>query len=186
MALGTAELSNLAVAAGWTGDDVATAVAVAKAESGGDPAAMGDNGTSYGLWQIHLPAHPEFKGQNLLDPSTNAAAAHKVWLGAGWGAWSAYTNGAYLMYLPEAKATVGKTAPASGSRSSEPTPAERSALTQAGFLQTLTTVEFWSRALKVAIGGALILGTAYILARPVVAPVVAPAVKVAKKVAKAA
>jgi len=35
-----------------------TMIAIAKKESGLNPNAIGDKGTSYGLFQIHLPAHP--------------------------------------------------------------------------------------------------------------------------------
>lgn len=38
----------------------------------------GDRGTSVGIGQIHLPAHPEFKGWDLNDPYVNARAAGQV------------------------------------------------------------------------------------------------------------
>jgi hypothetical protein len=37
-------------------------------ESHLDPQAIGDKGTSYGLSQIHLPAHPEITKDQALDP----------------------------------------------------------------------------------------------------------------------
>lgn len=70
------------------------------AESGGDPQAVGDGGTSEGLWQIHRPAHPEFAGWDLFDPEQNARAALQVWQARGnWTAWSTFTNGAYQAFL---------------------------------------------------------------------------------------
>lgn len=39
-----------------------------KCESGFRPNAIGDNGTSYGLSQIHLPAHPHITKEQALDP----------------------------------------------------------------------------------------------------------------------
>lgn len=37
-------------------------------ESKGDPHAIGDNGTSYGLVQIHLPDHPGITKKQAFDP----------------------------------------------------------------------------------------------------------------------
>ena len=73
------EISGYASQAGFTGDDLTTAVAIAFAESGGDPLAHGDTtmgAGSLGLWQIYVDAHPEFAGMNLYDPATNALAAN--------------------------------------------------------------------------------------------------------------
>jgi hypothetical protein len=102
--------------AGFTGADLLTAVAVALAESGGDPNAYNPEtaaGTpeglgSYGLWQIYLKAHPEFQGQNLFDPQTNANAAYSVYRAAGnsFRPWSTYLNGAYTAHLDEAERMV--------------------------------------------------------------------------------
>lgn len=52
------------------------AVQVALCESGLNPASVGDHGTSFGLWQIHLPAHPDITKEQALDPvwSTRWAA----------------------------------------------------------------------------------------------------------------
>lgn len=41
-------------------------------ESGGKPEVIGDGGTSYGLLQIHAPAHPSFKVANYTDPNYQA------------------------------------------------------------------------------------------------------------------
>ena len=98
--------------AGFTGTDLLTAVAIALAESGGDPEAYNPETTagapdkmgSYGLWQIYLNAHPEFQGLNLFDPQTNANAAYSVYRAAGnsFRPWSTYKNGAYTAHLDEA------------------------------------------------------------------------------------
>lgn len=40
----------------------------AQMESGMDPNSVGDQGTSYGAWQIHLPAHPEATVAKAEDP----------------------------------------------------------------------------------------------------------------------
>jgi len=95
-----ASLADLAAAAGFTGNEVAIAAAIAMAESSGNPRSIGDNGTSFGLMQIHLPAHPEFQGWNLLDPRVNMAAAFSVYQQQGWTAWTTYKSGAYRSFLP--------------------------------------------------------------------------------------
>ena len=98
--------------AGFAGADLLTAVAIALAESGGNPDAYNPEtaaGTpegfgSYGLWQIYLKAHPNFQGLNLFDPQTNANAAYEVYAEAGnsFRPWSTYLNGAYTAHLDEA------------------------------------------------------------------------------------
>lgn len=39
-----------------------------RCESGFDKSAVGDKGTSYGVAQIHLPAHPEVSKEEALNP----------------------------------------------------------------------------------------------------------------------
>lgn len=114
--LSAAQIAQYAALAGFQGSDLVTAVAVALAESGGDPnaynpetAAGAPTGKgSYGLWQIYLNAHPEFAGQNLNDPQTNANAAFSVYRASG-GAftpWSTFNSGAYASNLDAAQAAV--------------------------------------------------------------------------------
>lgn len=108
-ALSFAELLALAQAAGFIGSDALTAAAIALAESGGNPKAYNPEtaaGTpqgkgSYGLWQIYLKAHPEFEGQDLFDPPTNAAAAFKTFSDAGgsFTPWSTFNSGAFQKFI---------------------------------------------------------------------------------------
>jgi Lysozyme like domain len=83
------QLTQLAYDAGFraTRNELITAVAAAIGESGGNERAVGDRsqGGSYGLWQIHLPSHPEYKSnpEQLFNPRTNAAAAYKIYVAAG-------------------------------------------------------------------------------------------------------
>jgi hypothetical protein len=119
--LSITQLIALAINAGWSGSDLATAVSVALAESGGNPnaynpetAAKAPTGKgSYGLWQIYLNAHPEFSGENLYDPATNAAAAFQIYSNAGnsFTPWSTFKNGAYLAQLPQVNTAVAASAP---------------------------------------------------------------------------
>lgn len=99
------QIASYAADAGFSGDDLITAVAIALAESNGNldaynpetaagtPEGMG----SYGLWQIYLKAHPEFTGWNLSDPQVNAQAAYSVYQHAGrsFRPWATFTSGIY-------------------------------------------------------------------------------------------
>lgn len=121
-ALSDEQIAGIALNAGFTGNALTIAVAVALAESGGDPrahntnAATGDN--SYGLWQINMlgsmgPARRKqfgiSKNEDLFDPSINARAAFMLWKArGGFGDWSVYNRGTYLTRMSRATAAVRK------------------------------------------------------------------------------
>jgi hypothetical protein len=125
MNLSPAQIAQYAAAAGFTGADLLTAVDIALAESGGNPAAYNpetaaSGGTpqgqgSYGLWQIYLKMHPEFSGEDLTDPQTNANAAYSIYaIAGGFTPWSTYTSGEYGMYeSPAVQAAVAPYLPGS-------------------------------------------------------------------------
>lgn len=105
-----AQIAAVASKAGFTGNDLKIAVAVAKAESGGNAndhngnAATGDD--SYGLWQINYYGDLKASrtasfgpGPGLLDPQKNANAAYQIFKRSGWGAWSTYKDGDYKQYM---------------------------------------------------------------------------------------
>jgi hypothetical protein len=114
-------LVPIARTAGWIDEAVAIAVAIAMAESGGDPnahntnAGTGDN--SYGLWQINMlgsmgPARRQQFGlssnDELFNPATNARVAYEMSGGGGnWSPWSTWKNGAYRQYLGAARQAAG-------------------------------------------------------------------------------
>lgn len=86
------QIAQYAATAGFSDDDLVTATAIALAESGGDPNIEGDNGTSYGLWQIHWTVHPEFDKSQLKDPQYNANAAYQLYVNRdGFNDWSTFT-----------------------------------------------------------------------------------------------
>src|SRR5882757_185597 len=98
---------------GFTGGDLNTAVAVALAESGGNPAqhTVSSKDDSYGLWQINMIGKlgPDrmkqfgLKNANeLLDPNVKAKAAHIIFARDGWKAWGAYTNNSYKKFVAQA------------------------------------------------------------------------------------
>lgn len=110
-----AQIAGLAKAAGFPADQIATAVAVALAESGGNSSALNtrnSNGSwDAGLWQIN--SIHGYSQSALMNPTTNAAAAYKVWSAArSWSPWSVYKSGAYRVYL--ARGAIAATRPTGG------------------------------------------------------------------------
>ena len=111
-------IAAAAKVAGFTGEDLIIAVAVALAESGGDPAAVSRT-HDYGLWQIHAAAWPDLMTPGVMaagtwkTPTVNAAFAHHIWRWGGWRPWSTYTSGSYQRYMARAQAAVtgGETMP---------------------------------------------------------------------------
>lgn len=112
------QIAAYAKQAGFTGEDIKIAVAVALAESGGNP--RSHNATppddSYGLWQINMlgdlgPSRRKDFGiktnEELYDPAVNARAAYIVWKRSGWGAWTTYTHGKYKAFLSGLSASGG-------------------------------------------------------------------------------
>ncbi|MEV6609882.1 hypothetical protein [Kutzneria sp. NPDC051319] len=113
------EIAQHAYAAGFRGDSLTTAVAVALAESHGETGIHGDVnlqtgtwGPSVGLWQIRSlnPGHGTAAEQALrnaqanADPATNARHAYAISRqGNNFRPWSTYTNGAYRGYLNQAR-----------------------------------------------------------------------------------
>ncbi len=103
MILNSSQIAKLAYQAGFRGDALNIAVAIALAESGGNTAAYNPEtaaGTppgsgSRGLWQIYGVAHPEFNNESAFDPTINAKAADKVFIEAGnrFTPWSTYNAG---------------------------------------------------------------------------------------------
>lgn len=92
------ELQTLAETVGFPDSNVAAAVALA--ESGGDPNAIGDDGRSIGLWQIFVLAHPQYSAEEMFDPIANARAAFEISQhGKNWRPWTTYRNGAYRKHL---------------------------------------------------------------------------------------
>lgn len=103
------EISSLAYQAGFRGSALTWAVAVALAESGGNPTAynpeLGANtpkgGGSRGLWQIYGTAHPEYNNSSMFNPQANAKAAYAVYRQAGgsFRPWSTFKNGSAAKFL---------------------------------------------------------------------------------------
>lgn len=117
---GDVDLMSVLRQAGFRGDGLKMAYAIAMAESGGNARAhnpnvnTGDN--SYGLFQINMLGGmgPERRrryglssNSDLFDPLTNAKVAFKMSNGGkSWGPWSTYGNGAYRKYYGGSNAKI--------------------------------------------------------------------------------
>jgi murein DD-endopeptidase MepM/ murein hydrolase activator NlpD len=99
----------LAANAGWTGDDLVTAVAVSCVEDPtGDPAVVSKT-NDVGLWQVNLDYWgKQFGGQAALSvPANNADAGFYIWQVQGWRAWTTYRTGDYKRCLADARNAIG-------------------------------------------------------------------------------
>ena len=121
------QMASVAYAAGFRGQSLVVALAVAGAESHWVATAEGDTYAikgcechSHGLWQIRSCPHadplltydtsgchpPLDQGwrEALVDPDGNASVAFRIATGSGgWGDWSTYKNRAYEAWLPLAE-----------------------------------------------------------------------------------
>lgn len=95
-------------AAGWRGQDLRTAIAVAKAESGYRQDAKNVNtdrwhSTDWGIFQINDHYHP-VTDTIKQKAESNVRYAHVIWTGADktFRPWVTFTNGSYKKNLAEA------------------------------------------------------------------------------------
>lgn len=118
----SSQLQQIAAAArkaGFSGDALRTAVAVAMAESKGDPGAVGDIklqnaqwGPSVGAWQVRSLNKDRGRGTDRdqvanMDLSNNARSAFQIsGGGVNWSPWSTFKSGAYKAYLDTADRAI--------------------------------------------------------------------------------
>lgn len=112
------EVAQAASEAGFTGEDLVTAVAVSKRESDWRPRVIGilnPKSPDYGLWQISGLWHSELLDRyDWTDPRENAEMARHLFLeaermygeGNGFTPWHVYTRGTYTKSLEEAREAV--------------------------------------------------------------------------------
>lgn len=118
-----AEVHALAVLHGLTHEQAITATAIAWAESGLNPAAIGDVdledntwGPSVGLFQIRSLRSDTGTGkerdvERLGDPSFNTRSMVAISAGGtNWMPWSVYKNGRFLAHIDAVRAAVKETA----------------------------------------------------------------------------
>lgn len=118
--LSARQIGRYAYAAGFRGDNLAIAIAVALGESSGRVEVVNSIGC-VGLWQInqpvHVAAHPSWTRSWLQQAGNNAKAAFTL-SGGGkhFGPWVVYTNGSYKRFMATAR-TAAASAASSGSGS---------------------------------------------------------------------
>lgn len=105
-------IASAARAAGFPSGELATAVAVALAESGGNATATNHNTngtTDFGLWQINSIHRPELGYGSWQDPATNGKMAYSIWVAAGrkWTPWNAWKSGKHVAFLARGAAAAG-------------------------------------------------------------------------------
>ncbi len=160
--LSDAEIAGLVVAAGWTGADVSIGVAIALAESGGNPRAYNgsnSNGSNdAGLFQINS-IHTALRASgDVYNPADNTRMARTVYTDAGnkWTPWSTYNNRSYVVYLSRGQAASGNpvtgTIPPGGSAGL--TGGDDSALVP-DFIEALAEPHLWLR-VAMFVGGGLV------------------------------
>lgn len=116
------KLTQLARQGGIPEKNIPQMVAIAMAESGGDPNAHNDDAStgddSYGLWQINMIDLPNYKlgeerrkkfgiksNEELKKPEVNVKAAKMILQGSGLSAWTTYQGERYNQYIDAAKST---------------------------------------------------------------------------------
>ncbi len=173
--------------AGFVGEDLVTAMAVAMAESGGDAGDISPrnaNGTNdYGLWQINSVHADLFtKYPNWWLPDQNAKMAFTVFQAQGWGAWTVYKTGAYLPFKAAAQAMYDThpgvregTGVAGKAETITINPLTQLANGVIGVAQAvfkaaawMSKPHNWVRAGIGLVGGALIVGALVVLAKPAI------------------
>jgi hypothetical protein len=110
-ALGYQAVARLAKTAGvsCSGERIAIAVAVAKAESGFRPTITNTAGNAHGidrgLWQINSYWHPEISAACALSPSCNARGMAAISSkGTKWSPWWTYVNRKHVPFMAQARA----------------------------------------------------------------------------------
>lgn len=107
------QIAGYAKGAGFPPGEIATAVAVALAESSGrtDATNRNSNGSrDYGLWQINTVHSALLASGDKFNPADNARMAYQIWKSSGWRAWSSYKSGRYRAYIPRGTAASGSAA----------------------------------------------------------------------------
>lgn len=175
------QIASVAAGAGFSGQHLVEAVAIALAESSGRTDAVNAYGNT-GLWQMGAKGTPNDCGlgyteAQLKDPTTNAAAAYQLSQGgSSWADWSTWP-GAAQQYMATAAAAVqspsdpGSVTPVSdttssgggiGSVFSMPTQIVDA-------FSRMTDPHTWLRAGYVVVGGALVIAGLMAVAKPLAA-----------------
>lgn len=207
--LSAAQIAWYAQQAGFSGPDLATAVAVALSESGGRINATHTNSggsTDYGLWQINDKAHPDLitADAQWWVAGFNAQMAFKVYQKAGnsFSPWSVFKSGAYLAHLPAAKIAAGNPQSSGLVQAGPDTVTTNNPISDllsplvglANAAKTIAGSVFkatawsanphnWVRVAFIGIGGVLVVSSLAVIAKPYVMGAAAPIVGAAADIA---
>ena len=105
-ALSMQQVASLWKQNGGSSSSCPTAVAVAWAESRGNPKATGRNPGSYdrGLWQINSKWHPDVSDSCAYNAACNARNAVRISSGGTrWSPWATYNHGRHRQFMGQAK-----------------------------------------------------------------------------------
>jgi Lysozyme like domain len=197
--IGIREIGTFAYKAGFRDVSLATAIAVAMAESGGNTTKRGKYGER-GLWQINTRpnANPQYASWNLEDPATNARAAYEIWSKNGWQPWSTFTSGAYEKYQVDAVSAqsdveiaggvgghAGFKGNPPGETSAPGVPGSEALQGVKAVVEALNRIGAWIsspgnilRIVEVVVGGGLLLVAIAAISKPVTEPIVKTAAEV--------
>lgn len=104
--LNATQIRQYASQAGFSGNNLIIAVAIALAESGGNTSAIGHNSngtTDRGLWQINS-IHTQYDQSRLLEPLYNAQAAFSIsGGGTNFVPWVTFTSGKYQQFISQVR-----------------------------------------------------------------------------------
>lgn len=129
------QIATTARAAGFSGSGLVTAIAVALAESGGNPQAQGINRSASGgiasidrgLWQINNVFHAEVSDACAFSPPCAAQQTFRIsHQGSNWSPWATFNSGAYRSFTARALAAANAVG-SRGSQSPAPTPSSPAA-----------------------------------------------------------
>lgn len=143
------QVAQVAARAGFRGEALVKAVAVALAESGGRPRVTNTNHDKWnsvdrGLWQINSHWHPEVSAAAAFDPNKAAQAAYRISnAGRDWHQWSTWNNGTARAQLGRARiaaAGIGSAKTTTGVQTAATTTAQAEAAAFGGGLPTLPHV----------------------------------------------
>lgn len=120
------QIADVARLAGFSGERLVIAIAVAWAESEGLTTARNvnaPNSIDRGLWQINNFYHPTVTDQCADDPRCAARETFRISNGgADWSPWTTYKNGLHLRHMTAARRAAGN--PSSDRPASRPEPAQ--------------------------------------------------------------
>lgn len=199
MAFKDIEVGRLAYDAGiHDATTLAQAIAIAKAESGFNPTATNSSqvtdkwGPAVGLWQIRSIKAESGTGsirdaKALILPSFNAKAMFDISNGgknwSPWQVWPLIAAPYILLYAPTATAVLAekKSGDVVGGAIAGAVDTASNAATALADISSIGKAAYnwssdrnnWVRVAKVMIGGALLVGGAYLLTRPVISQTVA-------------